>query len=136
MSFIKAKDIDKIKTIYIEEIHNPKYEDLLTVGNIVILKNKKIKISVDTNETNWIKRESNVDIMLVEPLNNVVSYVKVNANYYKNTFPKCVNNNNIYFSDLNIVKVYKTNIDENSLNSFDEFKKIYKKYKNYIEEYL
>ena len=37
MSFIKAKDLDKIRTSYLEEIKNPKYEDLLNDNIIMYL---------------------------------------------------------------------------------------------------
>lgn len=125
MSFIKAKDLDKIKTSYLEEIKNPKYEDLLTVGNIVEFSDyyrKKIYYGIVIDKfTSRILVYNNKKVILTPSTEHSSTYWDIT--YFKKDFP-------IYNDGINILKIqaiYKCNEDTSKFKTHNDFYTLFKK---------
>ena len=125
MSFIKAKDLDKIKRSYLEEIKNPKYEDLLTVGNIVEFYDdtlrKKIYYGIVIDKiTSRILVYNNKKVILTPNTEHSSTYWDIT--YFKKDFP-------IYNDGTDILKIqaiYKCNEDISEFKTHNDFYTLFK----------
>ena len=125
MSFIKAKDLDKIRTSYLEKIKNPKYEDLLTVGNIVefydsVRKNIYYGIVID-KFTSRILIYDNKKVILTPNTEHSSTYW--NITYFKKDFPKYYQGNDI----VEILAIYKCDEDTSKFKTHNDFYTLFKK---------
>ena len=126
MSFIKAKDLDKIKTSYLEKIKNPKYEDLLTVGNIVEFfddsKREKIYYGIVIDKlTSKLLVYNNKKVILTPNTEHSSTYWDIT--YFKKDFP-------IYNDGTDILKIqaiYECNIDTSEFKTHNDFYTMFKK---------
>jgi len=120
MSFIKAKDLDKIKTIHWKD--NIQYADLKE-GRIVkiIDNNKNIDyICIDANNCFFNPLLGN-GLMLVCIHNNRYCYRSII--YFKSNFPYST------LSNSEIIAISENTIDVSSIKSDQDLKNTYEKYK-------
>lgn len=124
MSFIKAKDLNKIKRSYLEEIKNPKYEDLLDDNIIVEFKNTNLNkiyhgiILNDEIRKNFTFRK---DVILTPNTENYISYWSKDIFYDK--FPICESD-----PSHKIIKIYKLNKDTSKLKTSKELYDLFKEF--------
>ena len=122
MSFIKAKDLDKIKRSYLEEIQNPKYEDLLNDNIIVEFENTSIyKIYHGITLNNDISRNftSREDVILTPNTENYTTYWLKSIFQYD--FPNCQSH-----PAHKIIKMYKLNRDTSKIKINKELYNLFK----------
>lgn len=115
-SLIKKSNFSKYSPITLTKIENPKYEDLLLFGNIVIIsdadQSKLIHyMAIGNTIPSYAKRyfdkfTSDIPFALIRPYieNEKEDWCYTNAKYFKEDFPK-----SLYTNDK-IVAVLKSNI--------------------------
>ena len=124
MSFIKAKDLDKIKTSYLEEIKNPKYEDLLNDNIIVEFENTrrhKIYHGITLNNKVSINFTTTEDVILTPNTENYTTYWSKCLFQYD--FPNCQSN-----PTHKIIKMYKLYRDTSKIETNKELYDLFKEF--------
>jgi len=132
--FDKVKEFGVDEMIKIEKIKNPKYEDILVPGNVVVTKEKKDNIYICWGKYNSKDNRNVIDLwftsdeiyVMVCRTGGKELYNYLLCKHYSDRFPKC---------DLgcaynyNIKSVYKTNINLSNIKSEEEFLDLFDKIK-------
>ena len=124
MSFIKAKDLDKIKRSYLEEIRNPKYEDLLDDNIIVEFENtRRHEIYHGITLNNKVSRNFNSreDVILTPNTENYTTYWSKDEFQYD--FPNCQAD-----PTHKIIKMYRLDKDTSKLKTNKELYDLFKEF--------